>query len=230
MNIAAIIQARMGSSRFPGKTMHRVGKMPMLQYILERLDHSKIQNQIIIATSKNKLDRVIYEYCMRNNIICYRGDESNVASRFFEIINKYKLDAFVRINGDSPFLDQRLIDKGIDIFQSNEFDLVTNIYPRTYPKGQSVEIVNANIFRTAYQSMETPEELEHITRFFYNHSGKFKIYNFVSGEKYQDIQLAIDTQQDVNNFQMIVSKMNRPHWEYTFEEVIQFYRDITTEN
>ena len=151
---------------------------------------------------------------------CCRGPLEDVAGRFIEVLNSFKFDAFVRVNGDSPLLDYRLVNKGVTIFNSSHFDLVTNTKKRTFPKGQSVEVVNSSVFRRSYSLMRAPKEREHITSYFYNHSEELSIYNFESQEDYSNIQLSIDTPEDMKRFTGIITKLKRQHWEYPFEDFI----------
>jgi spore coat polysaccharide biosynthesis protein SpsF len=226
MKIGAVVQARMNSSRLPGKSLFTVAGKPMLEYLLGSLQQCSGLDSIILATSCDENDIAIADYCLKNNIICYRGSQENVASRFNEVISAHGIDSFVRLNGDSPMLDYRLIDKAVMLFLEGDYDLVTNVYPRTFPKGQSVEVVRSRVFQMVFPSMFEPSDLEHVTRYFYSRDGQFRIHNFESGNDYGKINLAIDTREDMNIFVGILSRMTRPHWEYTLEEKLEIYRDV----
>ena len=226
MKIGVIVQARMGSQRFPNKVLYRVAGEPILQYLLERLTHCNCFDGVVVATSVEDSDTPIAEYCLLHNVLCYRGSLHNVADRFNQVLVMYQFDGFVRVNGDSPLLDQRLIEKGIDIFRSRDFDLVTNVMPPTYPKGQSVEVLRTATYQKACALMQEAEDLEHVTKFFYKHPEDFRIHNFALAENLNDIRLSVDTRQDIDNFATIVSKMNRPHWEYKLEDILQIYRGL----
>ena len=171
--LGAIVQARMSSQRLPNKVLHKVAGKPMLQYLLERLEHCNCLDAIVVATSAEDSDTPIAEHCRQNGVPCYRGSLSNVAGRFNEALNIYHFDGFVRVNGDSPLLDQNLIEKAVSIFLAGDLDIVTNGQKRTYPKGQSVEVLRADTFRYAYQLMREEDEFEHVTPYFYKHAEKF---------------------------------------------------------
>jgi len=166
-------------------------------------------------------------YCIERKIACHRGPEEDVAKRFIEVLEKYGYESFVRVNGDSPLIDQRLISKGIKIFFNKNYDLVTNVFPRTYPKGQSVEVIKAESFKAAYSKMEEKDDKEHITRYFYSHSNEYEIFNFESGNYYGDIQLSVDTPRDMRVFENIIKKMDRSHWEYSYEDILRIYQNMT---
>ncbi len=143
MKTVAIIQARMNSERLPGKTLFQISGRPVLQYIIDRLIHCDGIAEIVVATSVMAENDAVDFYCIERKIACHRGPEEDVAKRFIEVLEKYGYESFVRVNGDSPLIDQGLISKGIKIFFNKNYDLVTNVFPRTYPKGQSVEVIKA---------------------------------------------------------------------------------------
>jgi len=215
----------MGSQRLPNKVLHEVAGKPLLQYILERLEHCDCLDNIVVATSVDGSDTPIADYCRENKVACYRGSLSNVAGRFIGALDVYRLDGFVRVNGDSPLLDQRLIEKGVSMFLGGNLDLVTNVFPRSYPIGQSVEVLSTVAYQRAYNHMRDGE-LEHITSYFYAHPKDFRIQNFALTESLSQIQLSVDTRQDIGNFTRLVSDMVRPHWEYTLEDILQIHQRL----
>ena len=172
MKTGAIIQARMSSDRLSGKVLKNVAGKPLLQYILERLRKCSTIHQIVVTTSDNRTDDPIAEYCRENNTVCFRGPLQNVAKRFYMALEKYNLDAFVRVCCDSPMLDQKLIEQGVKLF-NRECDLVTNTLPRSYPVGQSVEVVSSSTFKKIYEKMSTPDHFEHITKYYYEMPDEF---------------------------------------------------------
>lgn len=218
--IGAIIQARMNSKRFPGKVLYKLGGKPLLGYLLDGLRQCLYLKNIVVATSIEGSDTPIADYCRSENIPCYRGNLENVAGRFIGVLDEFRFDAFVRINGDSPLLDHRLVDKGIDIYNSGNFDIVTNVLKRTFPHGQSVEVVNSDIFKKNYPFMRLPEEREHITSYFYSHTDGLVIHNFESGKDYGDIQFSIDRHEDIKRLMNVLGKLEKPHWEYKYEDFL----------
>jgi spore coat polysaccharide biosynthesis protein SpsF len=226
MNIGAIVQARMSSQRLPNKVLCKVAGKPLLEYLLERLRHCNCLDTIVVATSVDDSDAPIAEYCRQQSVLCYRGPLANVADRFNQVLDMYQFDVFVRVTGDSPLLDQRLVDKGVGIFLKGDFDLVTNGLPCTYPKGQSVEVLRTTTYQRAYGLMQEAEDLEHVTMFFYKHQDDFRIQNFALDKNLNDIRLCVDTWQDIDNYATIVSKMTRPHWEYALDDILQIYQEL----
>jgi spore coat polysaccharide biosynthesis protein SpsF len=221
MLIGVVVQARMSSVRYPGKVLQMVNGKPLLKYLLESLYRCESVNRLVVATSNKKSDDPVEELCRNIGVDYYRGSLDNVAQRFLEAINVYKFDAFIRLSGDSPLLDYRLVDRAVRIFQSAHFDLVTNTLKRTFPKGQSVEVLDSTIFITTYAKMLAFDEREHVTRYFYTHNEEFAIYNFVSEKAYGNLELSVNTPEDMRRFKAIINSMEKPHWEYNFEELIE---------
>ncbi|MDQ7778791.1 MAG: NTP transferase domain-containing protein [Planctomycetota bacterium] len=219
--LGAIVQARMGSTRFPGKTLYRVAGKPLLEYLLERLAHCSGLDAVVVATSTENADTPIADYCMEHGVAVCRGHLTNVAARFAQALDEHRFDAFVRVSADSPLLDQRLVDKAAALFGSGNFDLVTNVQERTFPRGQSVEVVRADVFRSTVKLMREPEDLEHVTRYFYQHATAFRIHNFRSERDYGDMQMSVDTEADMRSFEAIVARMSGPHWEYPLDRLTE---------
>lgn len=226
MKIGAIVQARMDSQRFPGKVLHKIAGRPMLQYLLERITRCSSLDAIVVATSEEPSDGPIADFCKKSGVACYQGPLFDVAGRFKEVLDKYQFDGFVRVNGDSPLLDQRLVEKGVKIFRQGGFEIVTNLLKRTYPAGQSIEVLNALTFIKGYKLMQDPQDFEHATKFFYRNCKSFKIFNFVSDKDYSKIQLSVDTLEDLKAISLIITHMNKPHWQYGLEEILRLQPEL----
>ncbi|MFL3005287.1 MAG: cytidylyltransferase domain-containing protein [Candidatus Neomarinimicrobiota bacterium] len=219
MKVVVIIQARMGSSRLPNKVLSIINGKPVLEYLIDQVMYKNKNIPIIIATSKDKTDIKIVNYCIKNNIRFYTGDLLNVASRFYEIIKMYNFDYFVRICADSPLLDGDLIKKAVSYANKN-IDIITNVMPRSFPKGQSVEVVNCKTFLSHYHKLISKEDLEHVTRYFYNNLKNFNIFNFCNDKDLSSINLSIDTKKDYQNVSKIICNLRKNHFEYSFKDII----------
>ena len=200
MKFVIIIPARMGSKRLRGKILKKINNHPLLWILIKRLKKVKSIKKIVVSTTKNKVDDKIIQFCKKNKISYYRGSTNNVAERVCETASKFNADAFIRINGDSPFIDYRIIDKLINIFKKKKPDLMTNIFPRSFPIGQSVEIVDQKTLSANLNKLTNKSHKEHITKYFYKNSKKFKIENFKNSENYSNKKLAIDTKKDFERF------------------------------
>ena len=226
MNVSAIIQARMSSRRLPGKVMRQVNGKPMLQYLLDRLKKSKRISKIIMATSTDRSDQEIFDYCQKNQIECFRGPLENVAKRYKEAIEHYGVDGFIRICGDSPLIDADLIDGGIERFLKGEHDIITNLLKHTFPSGQNFEILKSDVFIKSYSDFKEEDDFEHVTLYFYKNAPKFRIYNIVADDNYSDINLCVDTLEDFDVFTNILQKMEKPFIDYNWQDLIEIYKSV----
>jgi spore coat polysaccharide biosynthesis protein SpsF (cytidylyltransferase family) len=210
----AIIQARMSSLRLPGKVLMNIAGKPMLERVYDQVLKSNNVKKIIIATSDDSSDDQIEQFCLLQNYPCFRGSLNDVAARFLGVINRQGAEEFIRINGDSPLIDPRLIDIAIAQYRYNLFDLVTNVLHRTFPKGQSVELVRSSTFKRMYESKLSLDDKEHVTKAFYRDEFNFKIKNFSADPPAEDIQLSVDTEEDLNRISAIINACDfqSPGW------------------
>ena len=169
---------------------------PMIQRVYDRLTLAGSLTKIIVATSDEDSDDLIEAYCSRQEIPCFRGPLENVAARMLMCAEREGADSFVRVSGDSPLIDPVLVDFGVSLHLENLCDLSTNVQVRSYPKGQSVEVIRTESLASACGAMTDARDREHVTRYFYNHSEKFKVVNFLSSEPMEEVQLSVDTLED----------------------------------
>ena len=211
----------MSSARLPGKVLRPAQGRPMLAYLLDRLARGLPDAKVVVATSTDASDDPITRFCGDAGIACVRGDLDDVAGRFLTALETTGGEGFVRISGDSPLLDPALIRQALDLLKQTGADLVTNVLERTYPKGMSVEAVRADTFRRAYDAMGTPDELEHVTAHFYQDPTRWRISGFTSGRDLGAVNLSVDTGEDFARFEAILARMERPHWTYGMDAVLE---------
>ena len=207
MKIGAIIQARMGSARLPSKTLRSVAGKPLLGYLLERLECCRTLDNIVVATSTHEEDSAIVEFCEQIGVQVSRGALDDVAGRILEVVDRCNLDGFVRICGDSPLLDPQVVDRAVRRFRLGDVDLVTNILSRSYPRGQSVEVVKSSAFRLACRTMTRPEHREHPTAWFYENQERVAVANFSAPRDWSAIRLVVDTPEDLKVITQIIDRL-----------------------
>ncbi len=174
MNCIAIIQARMSSSRLPKKVMSNLSGSPMIQRIYDLVKKCDYVDEVIVATSLEKTDDELFEYCRNNKINVYRGSLNNVLSRFVEIINQYNPKLIVRITGDCPFIYPVFIDKQIKIMLKTEADFIVSKNESMVLCGQSVHSSRSLLF--VANNSNDADDLEHVgSPFFIRHHKMFKI-------------------------------------------------------
>ena len=164
-----IIQARSSSKRFPNKVLYPIKKKPVIIRVILNALKSKKVSKLLIATSNNRSDDELVNFLKKKNFNVFRGSLSNVADRLLKAAQINNSKYFIRISGDSPLIDYKIIDRAIKIFKKDKKnkDLITNVFPRTFPSGQSVEIIKTKILKENLSKMSKSEK-EHVTTFFIN--------------------------------------------------------------
>jgi spore coat polysaccharide biosynthesis protein SpsF len=218
--IAVLVQARMRSRRLPGKVLRPLAGRPLLAYVLERVRHARKPDRVIVCTTDEPADDAVESFCTEHGIECFRGQADNVAQRLLEAVDHYRLEAFVRICGDSPLLDPTLIDCAIGIYQSGRYEIVTNSLERTFPAGQAVELLAAAAFRRGVPRMRSPADLRRVTPYFYKHAERFSIFNFTAEDDLSGVRLVVDTAEDLHEVERLIGRMVRPHWEYGLRQIV----------
>ena len=216
-----IIQARMGSKRLPGKVLMKIGKDNILNKIILSVKKVIGISDIIIATTLNREDNKIINYCKKNKINYFRGSTSNVASRFYKILTLKDSKYFIRLNADSPFLDYRIIKKLISKIKDNNFDIITNVLKKSFPKGQSVEILKKEIYIKHYKKINNKYDKEHVTSYFYKNKKKFKIYNYFNRQNFSNINLSIDTIKDLKKIRNISARIKNKN--FNWKNLVSIY-------
>tara|TARA_B100001057_G_scaffold158681_1_gene159234 strand:+ start:6005 stop:6649 length:645 start_codon:yes stop_codon:yes gene_type:complete len=206
--LLCIIQARSNSKRFKDKVLHLIYGVPLIQHVVNRIKKSKETSKIIVSSSNKKSDDKLISYLKKKKIKFFRGNLENVALRLYDTANMNRAKYFVRVSGDSPMIDPKLIDKAVKISKRHKgYDIVTNVFPRTFSKGQSVEVIKTSIFKKNLKKFSNADK-EHVTRFFYKNSKKFNIKNFVFKKKNKGIKMSIDTKKDLKVILKKFDKIN----------------------
>lgn len=163
----AIIQARMSSRRLPGKVLMGLAGKTVLGRVVDRVKLATGVSDIVVATSTDKSDDPIEAFCLKHQIKCFRGELQNVVARFSALLKQYKPKYFARISADSPLYDPVLLDRAIKIIEGGGYQIVSNVVKRSYPKGQSVEVISTDLFLKYSGQILDPSDQEHVTPFFY---------------------------------------------------------------
>jgi spore coat polysaccharide biosynthesis protein SpsF len=222
MTTLAIIQARMSSTRFPGKVLKKLQEKPLLQWMIERIKQSTLIDTIIIATSTSSDDNPIAEWCDINNQICYRGDLDNVLSRFYHAAKKFNAQTIVRLTADCPLIDAKIIDKHISFYYENKYDYVSNGPIMTYPDGMGVEVFSYRALEKTYQEATIASEKEHVTAYIYKHPEMFTLFNLKYKQDYSWIRITVDYPDDFTLIKKIIDSIPFPIESLSLENIIFF--------
>ena len=230
----AIVQARMGSTRLPGKIMMSVRDKPLLYYNIRQVLQSKKIDKLIIATTNLSRDDEIVKFVDLYGIEVFRGSEDDVLDRYFHCAKEFKLDAIVRITSDCPLVDPEIIDRCIEKFENENLDYLSNtnkqidddwIYdPCGFPPGFGVEVFTFNTLENAWKNTEKPFDREHVTQYILDNPKKFKIGGLENQEDFSDLRLTLDYQVDFDLIKLVIE--NFPDDEiYNLKKIISFFDD-----
>ena len=193
----AIIQARMASTRLPGKVLQDIAGKPMLQRVADRVRRAKLLDQVVVATSENPSDDLIENFCKANGVDCFRGSEEDVLDRYFQAALRFQADVIVRVTADCPLIDPEIIEKVVVTFRNGAFDYVSNFLHRSFPDGLDTEVFSHLTLTRAWREARWKSEREHVTSYIYRHPELFQLGNVTSPNNDSDLRWTVDRPQDL---------------------------------
>jgi spore coat polysaccharide biosynthesis protein SpsF (cytidylyltransferase family) len=217
LKTVAIIQARVRSSRLPGKVLASVAGHPMLWHVVRRVCRARRVDQVVVATSTHPADDVIAEFCRQTGIHCTRGSETDVLDRYHQAAHDASADVIVRITADCPLIDPAVIDAVAAAYQSADFDYVSNIDPPTYPDGLDAEAFGFKALQTAWSEARLPSEREHVTPYLRNHPERFRTANVAHAQDLSHLRWTVDTLEDLAFVRAIRHALNSD--DFSMEDV-----------
>ena len=206
MKVVAIIQARMGSSRLPGKVLEDIAGRSMLYRVVSRLRAAQLIDQLLVATTTLAKDDAIVEECQNCGVPSYRGDEGDVLDRYFRAAESGRADVVVRITSDCPLIDPEITDKTIRAFLREQPAYASNTLVRTYPRGLDTEVISRSALTRAWREARQPYEREHVTPYIAEHPADFQLLSVTGAEDYSAHRWTVDTLEDLAFVRAIYSR------------------------
>ena len=223
MNIVAIIQARMGSTRLPGKTMMKILGKPMLWYSVARAKAAKSISRVVVATTTEERDRPIFDYCTKNGIDCYRGSEQDVLDRYYQAAKIFKADTIVRVTSDCPLVDPNVIDLALKGLNGGKYDYVKT--GKSWPNGiGTVEIAGFGVLERAWRDAKLPGEREHVMPYIYTHPELFKIKTIDYKKDCSGIVLSVDTKPQLEAVAKIIGALGKGGLSFTTADILAYLK------
>lgn len=223
MRTVIIVQARMTSTRLPGKVLKRVLGKPLLEYQIERLQRVKLANEVVIATTTNKTDEPIVELCNSLSVAYFRGSEEDVLSRYYQAATASKADLVVRVTSDCPLIDPQVINAAIDYYLQNQsnYDYVSNCIKRTYPRGMDIEVFSFSVLQQAFLEATAQPDREHVTPFIHRQPERYRLGHVLYSEDCSHHRWTVDTPEDFELIQKIIEAVypNQPC--FTLEDCLE---------
>ena len=227
MKTGCIVQARMTSSRLPGKvlkTLDYVNGTTILDSVVERLRAVEGIDAVILACTTNKDDDVLAEYAVTCGIDCYRGSENDVLARFYGAACTYQLDNVIRITSDCPFIDPEVIDMLIDLFLKGGYQYASNCVNRTYPHGLDCEILTFDALEWMHQNTSDGFYREHVTSYITSHYDEFSIGSLaLQGEDYSQVRITVDTINDYTLACLVADFIKDKDERFSFRTVLNCF-------
>ena len=249
--VVALVQARMGASRLPGKVLLDIGGEPMLDRVVMRTKRSQIVDQVVVATSTDKSDDSIAEYCDQQGYLFYRGKLHDVLDRYFQAAKLYSAGVIVRITADCPIIDPMVIDQTLKAFrgqgpilitesesvskkdsqmqlqEKTSWDFAANRLPppwkRTFPIGLDTEVCTFAALETAWREADQPHHREHVMPFFYEQENRFRVLLVNHEPDYGNFRWTVDTSQDLELMRSIYNRFGDRD-DFTWLEVLDLFK------
>jgi spore coat polysaccharide biosynthesis protein SpsF len=224
--IILVIQARMGSSRLPGKVMADVIGKPLIWHMYQRLKHISLISNIVISTTKNNEDKKLIEFAKSEGIQSFAGDENDIIDRLYQTGKKFKSTILVKINADCPLIDPKLIEKGIKIYLKSpeKPDLVTNSLNDTFPEGMQYGIFNFDTIEELWKTIKDPFWREYFFRYIIEHEEKFKIIGIQNEDDLSELRWTVDYKEDLEFVNKIFNELYEKNPYFSMEEILEIIK------
>ena len=209
--ILAIIQARMGSTRLPGKVLMKVNGRPLLAYQLDRISKSKKLDKVVVATSTLEKDNAIENFCKDYGVDCYRGSENDVMSRYYECCKQYNPDTVVRMTADCPLIDPEIIDKVVQKFKDDNVDYCANTVPpekSKFPDGSDIEVFSMKALEMANTEVQDEHRREHVTFQFWQDLN-YTSSQYIQNKDWSNYRITVDYPEDFEVVRCILNVLNK---------------------
>ena len=210
MRIVAIIQARMGSTRLPGKVLSDLCGETVLARVVSRVRQCRYVNEVIVATSVDPADNAIVQECCRHDVCAFRGSECDVLDRYYWAAQRARADAVARITADCPLIDPDVSDKTIQAFVAQQADYASNVLQRTYPRGLDTEVMTIAALGSAWKDAWDPCQREHVTPFLYQHPDRFGLVSVTGERDYSNYRWTLDTAEDLQFLRAVYERCAKP--------------------
>ena len=225
--IAAIIQARITSTRLPGKVLMDIEGKPMLWHVINRLKLSKKINEIILAIPNTKENDILEKFAKDNKVKYFKGSEEDVLSRYYEAAKEFKSDIVVRITSDCPLIDPQVVDLVIEKHLNSGADYTSNVLQRTFPRGLDIEVFNFKVLEKTQKEARKNYQREHVTPYIYEHPEIFELQHIEAKGKLRrpELRLTVDTKEDLKLIREIYRHLYKLRKIFYTEEIIDLFNN-----
>lgn len=195
--VVAIIQARLGSTRLPGKVLLDLAGEPMLARVVDRTRRAQTLDDVVVATTVQPADDVITHLCAERGWPCFRGSEEDVLDRYYRAAQAHQADVVVRITSDCPFIDPGVVDKVVSTFLDAKADYASNCLERTYPRGLDTEVMTRSALERAWRQATQHYQRVHVTPYLHQNPDLFRLLSVTNDRDYSHYRWTVDTPEDL---------------------------------
>lgn len=227
MKTVIIVQARMTSSRLPGKVLKTVLGKPLLEYQIERLKMVKLANDLVIATTINQTDEPIVDLCDRLSVKHFRGSEDDVLSRYYESAKESQADIVVRVTSDCPLIDPDVINQVIEFYLTHypKYDYVSNTLKRTYPRGMDTEVFSFTLLEEAFLEATAQPDREHVTPFIYRQPKRYNLAAVKYNRDESRHRWTVDTPEDFELITLMIKNLYPVKSQFTLKDCLDLFNN-----
>lgn len=226
--VVVSVEARMGSSRFPGKVLADINGVPALTRLFRRLSLCKEVDDVVLATTVSPADDLLELWAKDFGVACYRGSEDDVLNRVVKAQQSRHADIVVEVTGDCTLLDPGLLDMGIRTYLENDCDVVANVRVPSYPQGADVQVFALRILEEVERTVDDPAVREHVSLYFYEHPERYRLFHLVAPPRWcsPGLRLQLDYPEDLHFIREVYSRLE-PKWGDGFglEEILNLLRE-----
>lgn len=208
----AIIQARMSSSRLPGKVLRQVEGKPLIEYQIERVKKANLIDKIVIATTLSEADMCIYDFCKEVGVECFRGSENDVLDRYYKCAMQYGADVVIRLCADNPLVDPHTIDSVIQFYMESKVDYVSNGCPpetTTFPDGADLEVFSIEALARAHREATDRLDREHVTFYIWKYGNGFSTAQLQQELDWSKYRFTVDYPEDFEVVEYVIKELNK---------------------
>ncbi|UCH09006.1 MAG: glycosyltransferase family protein [Deltaproteobacteria bacterium] len=235
--VIAIVQARMGSTRLPGKVLKDLAGEPVLTRCINRVRRSQLLDEVVLATTWQKADEAIVRLCAEHGWPCFRGSEEDVLDRYYQAALSYQAQVVVRITSDCPLIEPEVVDQVVKEFLDHQPNLdyaANNLPPRSYPRGLDTEVIGFKPLERAWREDQNPSWREHVTPYIYRNPERFRLCSIVSETDYSSLRWTVDTPEDLVFVRCVYENFGHDHFSWhdvlmlldMHPEILEINRDV----
>jgi len=227
MKTLLIAHARFSSTRLPAKIVYPIAGRPMIAHVADRIQRCRSVDQVILATSTNPADDLVATWCDALNVPCFRGSETDVLSRFLAAARHFGADVVVRVCADAPLLDPAVIDAAVEQYRrsADTVDYVSNMMTRTFPRGESVEVMKRSVLETMDRRATEPHQREHVTPYLLEHRDEFRTADYLHTSDLSHMNWTVDTRADWEFVCAVYDRLYRENNRFGMDDVLRVLAD-----